>query len=929
MRPFYRRLTFKIGATIILVEIVVLAVVGSLVLRQFSRHFIEDTESRVLIPAAIVQTNRANLSIFEDQATIENLVGAPVTTAFISTNNHVVISAIDEDMIGGNIAEIAEVNADWFTQSAPAIRILHQRDNVVSIVPVFSEDGVHALFFVYVRASTAHYQAEQNRLLLVVMASALMIVGLTTLIMYLAFDRLVLRRVTAVLQLLQTAQDGRFAARISTPIQDDEIGDLQHGANSLIDQLQETVTDLTHHIAEQRLTEAALRQSEEKYRDFVEGSHDLIVQIDRTGEFIYVNYAAMTTYELPPEVLIGQSAFGFIHPEDRERTEAAFLEWIRGQVTHTVLENRQISQSGAVFDMLWSINVHYDDYGNVLFVNAIGRDITARKYTEEQLQLQSSALAAAPTGILIADRNGLVEWVNPAFTAMTGYLLEDVAGQNIGQVNAGVETATGQDIIWQTLKMGDIWHGESVSQRKDGSLYTEEMTITPVWDDVSAITHFIAIKQDISQRKQAEAELLERASSLGLIVKVGRRATAILSLDELLHESVNLISSTFDYYNVVIRLVEGEYIILRATSLPSLRELEGVAKLKLGQGITGWVAQYGESLLAPDVLREPRYHAELSKMETRSEVAVPIKVKDTVIGVLDAQSVQAHAFDENDLFTLQAIAAQLAVAIENARLYEAARQEILERRLTEERLQIYTAELERSNRELQNFAYVSSHDLQEPLRKIQMFSDRLAMNYAGSLDERGLDYLGRMQYAAMRMQRLIEDLLAFSRVMTHTNPFVTVNLAKVAQQVIEDMVAQIEQVNGRVQLDPLPKIQADPTQMRQLLQNMISNALKYHKPGLPPEVHVYAEKVDGNRCQIVVKDNGIGFDEKYLDRIFTVFQRLHGRDEYEGTGIGLAICRHIVEHHGGQMTAVSQPGAGAAFMVTLPVKQTEVSENVS
>jgi signal transduction histidine kinase len=203
----------------------------------------------------------------------------------------------------------------------------------------------------------------------------------------------------------------------------------------------------------------------------------------------------------------------------------------------------------------------------------------------------------------------------------------------------------------------------------------------------------------------------------------------------------------------------------------------------------------------------------------------------------------------------------------------------------------------------------------------------LEANYTDSLGERGLDYLERMQNAAMRMQRLIEDLLAFSRVMTHAEPFVTVNLAKVAQQVLEDMAVQIERVNGRVRLDPLPKIQADPTQMRQLLQNMISNALKYQRPGMPPEVHVYAEKMDGNWCQIVVKDNGIGFDEKYLDRIFTVFQRLHGRDEYEGTGIGLAICRHIVEHHGGQMTAVSQPGAGATFMVKLPVKQVEASEN--
>lgn len=921
MRPFYRRLTFKIGVTIILVELLVLAVVGYLLLRQFSRHFQADIEDRLLIPAAIVETNRANLNMFDDEATMEQLVGAPVANAFVSSSNNIIINAIDSDLIGKRITQVAELNINWFTVDSPHGIVLRGRDNVTTIVPIFTSDGSRPLFFIYVQASTAQYQAEETRLILVFIASAWLVVGLTSLILYLAIDRLALRRVTAVQQVLHTAQTGRLSVRIPLPIQDDEIGDLQHSANNLIDQLQEMVADLTQRIAEQRLTEAALRQSEEKYRDFVEGSHDLIVQIDKSGEFIYVNHAAERIYGLPQEALIGQSAFSFLHPDDQDRTEMGLLEWIRGNVSHATFENRQVSQTGLIFDTLWSINVHYDSYGNVNYINAIGRDITSRKTAEKQLQLQSSALAAAPTGILIADQNGLIEWINPAYTRLTGYILADIAGQHIGQVYNEDMAEPLQEAIWQTIQHGEIWQGEFTNQRKDGSFYAEEMTVTPVSDGEGNITHFIAIKQDFSQRQQAEAELRARASSLELIVRVGRRATAILSLDDLLHESVNLISSTFAYYNVVIRLVEGQYVVLKATSLASLKEMEGVARLKLGQGITGWVAQHGEALLAPDVLLEPRYHAELSKMETRSEVAVPIELKGIVMGVLDAQSVQPHAFDEDDLFTMQAIAAQLAVAIENARLYEAARQEILERRNAEEQLQIYTAELERSNRELQNFAYVSSHDLQEPLRKIQMFSDRLAANYADALDERGQDYLARMHNAAMRMQTLIVDLLAFSRVLTHADPFVGVNLTLTAQQVLEDLSVRIEEANGRVHLAPLPTIQADPTQMQQLFQNLLSNALKYHKPDVPPVIHIFAEKLTDNRCQIVVQDNGIGFDEKYLDRIFTVFQRLHGRTEYEGTGIGLAICRLIVERHGGDITATSQPGQGATFIVTLPIKQ--------
>ncbi len=457
--------------------------------------------------------------------------------------------------------------------------------------------------------------------------------------------------------------------------------------------------------------------------------------------------------------------------------------------------------------------------------------------------------------------------------------------------------------------------------RKDGSLYAEEMTVTPVLDKDGQVTHFIATKQDYSHRKQAEAELRARASSLELIVRVGRRATAILSLDDLLHESVNLISSTFAYYNVVIRLVEGEYVVLRATSLDSLQEMEGVARLKLGQGITGWVAQHGEALLAPDVLLEPRYHAELSKMETRSEVAVPIELKGIVMGVLDAQSVQPQAFDEDDLFTLQAIAAQLAVAIENARLYEAAHQEILERRNAEARLHIYTAELERSNRELQNFAYVSSHDLQEPLRKIQMFSDRLVANYADILDERGQDYLMRMQNAAGRMQTLIVDLLTFSRVTTQARPFIPVDLNVVLTAVLADLDIRIEEMGATIQVDPLPTIDADATQMAQLFLNLLSNALKFIEPERSPVIHIHNQPTDRASYTIVIADNGIGFDEKYLDRIFGMFQRLHGRQEYSGTGVGLAICQKIVKRHGGSITAHSVPGEGTTFLVTLPAYQ--------
>jgi len=237
--------------------------------------------------------------------------------------------------------------------------------------------------------------------------------------------------------------------------------------------------------------------------------------------------------------------------------------------------------------------------------------------------------------------------------------------------------------------------------------------------------------------------------------------------------------------------------------------------------------------------------------------------------------------------------------------------------------------LRRSNRELEQFASVASHDLQEPLRKIQAFGDRLQAKCPAELGEQGRDYLARMLNSAARMRSLIDALLIFSRVTTKAQPFVPVDLGVTAREVVSDLEDRIMRSNGQVKVGLLPTLEADPQQMRQLLQNLIGNGLKFMRPGHPPLVQVEARQHNhadvGNgtepRWEIAVRDNGIGFEQIYLDRIFELFQRLHGRHEYEGTGMGLAICRKIVERHSGTITAQSTLNVGTTFLVTLPERQ--------
>ena len=248
-------------------------------------------------------------------------------------------------------------------------------------------------------------------------------------------------------------------------------------------------------------------------------------------------------------------------------------------------------------------------------------------------------------------------------------------------------------------------------------------------------------------------------------------------------------------------------------------------------------------------------------------------------------------------------------------------EDITERRYTEWRLAAQHTELMRSNAALDEFASVASHDLQEPLRKILTFGERLIASAAPTLEGDSRKYLERMLGAADRMRTLVDDLLLYSQISTRGTSFVPTDLGWIAREVISDLETAIADEGATVEVGELPVLEADPLQMRQLLQNLLGNALKYRRKEEPPVVHLNGARYDNRYWTITVRDNGIGFNDQYAEKIFKMFERLHGRMEYSGSGIGLAICRKIVERHGGTIGAKSTPGQGATFTVTLPAAQ--------
>ncbi|MEL6180040.1 MAG: ATP-binding protein, partial [Myxococcota bacterium] len=254
-------------------------------------------------------------------------------------------------------------------------------------------------------------------------------------------------------------------------------------------------------------------------------------------------------------------------------------------------------------------------------------------------------------------------------------------------------------------------------------------------------------------------------------------------------------------------------------------------------------------------------------------------------------------------------------------------QDVTELNRAQAELKLRSEELERSNLDLEQFAYAASHDLQEPLRKITAFLTIIQEDDGDRLSEESKEYFGYVQNAALRMKTLVSDLLNFSRVQ-RPRAMTPVDLNVLMHHVLSDLSLRLEETSGVVDVLSLPTIDADASQIRRLLQNLVDNALKFHRPEHPPQVRIEATE-EGAWCHLTVADNGIGFDMKYADRIFGVFKRLHGRGSYNGTGIGLALCRRIVQYHGGSIAVWSQPEQGTTFTVRLPIHHKVTHPTVS
>jgi PAS domain S-box-containing protein len=635
------------------------------------------------------------------------------------------------------------------------------------------------------------------------------------------------------------------------------------------------------------------------------------------GRIILWSLGMERLYGYPAEEAVGKLSHELLQTQFPEPLEEIDQRLHRSGTWEGELVHRKRDGSRLVVASLWVL--HRDAQGRPLRVMESNTDITGRRLAEEALKesLATSEAALQEVAdqkfaldqhaiVAVTDVRGTITYVNEKFCAISQYSKEDLIGQNHRILNSGLHPKEFFQQMYHTIAKGKVWHGEIRNRAKDGSIYWVDTTIVPFVAGDGKPRQYVAIRADITERKRAE-EVRER---LAAVVESSEDAIITKSLDGTILAWNRGAEKVFGYPSSE---AVGKSILFLLLPERAHEEAGILERVALGEGV-----EHFETTR----VRKDGTHIELS------ETISPIRDKT---GVIVGASQIARDITERKRADFEIKRLNHEMECRNKELEAKADElqrardelEVRVRQRTDE-LASTNRVLERSNIELQQFAYVASHDLQSPLRSISGFVQLLKSEYEGKLDKQADDWIRRTVQAIAQMQTMIRDVLAYSRVESRSRPFAPIAFIDVFNDAVALLESSICDAGGQVVCGELPVVMGDRSQLVQLMQNLIGNGLKYHRDK-PPHVHVSAKRV-GNEWVFSVRDNGIGIDPKYHERVFEIFKRLHNQTEYPGTGIGLAVCRRVVTGHGGRIWLESEPGRGSVFHFTLPERRDKTND---
>ncbi|HBZ68544.1 MAG TPA: hypothetical protein DEP35_01820 [Deltaproteobacteria bacterium] len=612
--------------------------------------------------------------------------------------------------------------------------------------------------------------------------------------------------------------------------------------------------------------EEALRASETRFQALTEHSSDIITVLDPDGRLLYCSLSARI-FGYEPGELLGRSTFDYIHPDDRARVGRAFGRALRGDTVGLVEEFRFRHTDGS-WRTLEAVISNLLDVPAVRGLVVNSRDITERRRAEEALRDSETRFRALIENcmdvVVVLDAEGRITYRSPS-VVLLGYQPQELLGRVIFDYVHPDDRLRARQSFARAFQ-GDVigLREECRFRHKDGSWRTFETVVTNMLAEPS-VAGLVINARDITERVRADARL--RAQERQLQAIVGSVNDVVLELDG-----------------------DGRYLNVWASdeselARPRAELLDRTIEEVLGVDVAARFTKPLRRVLVTGVPERIEY---------------PLALADGEHWFL-GRLTRLPGIDGGPDTICMGIT------------------DITERKQAEEALRESEAELARSNRDLEQFAYVASHDLQEPLRMVTSYVQLLARRYKGKLDSDADEFIVFAMDGAIRMWRLINDLLAYSRVRTEGSEIESTNCEAVLRQALDNLKTSMEENGAVVTHDGLPTVFANSPQLIQLFQNLIGNAIKF-RGSEPPRIHVSASR-NGNGWTFAVRDNGIGIAPEYAKRIFILFQRLHSREKYSGTGIGLAICQKIVERHGGHIWVESELGKGATFYFTLPASE--------